>query len=77
MTQKNTIIIVEDEMLVAQDIKLTLERMGYKIPAITTRGEDAVRIVADVQPDLVLMDIHLAGEMDGITAAQGSVKKIV
>ena len=75
MTLKNTIIIVEDELLVAQDIKLTLESLGYEIPAIATRGEDALRIVADVQPALVLMDIHLAGEIDGITAAQSIVAK--
>ena len=73
MTQENSIIIVEDELLVAQDIKLTLERMGYAVPAIASRGEDALRVIADIQPALVLMDIHLAGEMDGITAAQAIV----
>ena len=74
MDQK-TILIVEDERLVAQDIKITLERMGYEaLPPVAT-GKDALRVAAELQPALVLMDIHLSGTMDGIAAAQKIIAK--
>ncbi|MDO9539758.1 MAG: PAS domain S-box protein [Methanocalculus sp.] len=61
--------IVEDESIVAMDLKARLERMGYTIPGISSYGEDAIEKVRTHRPDLVLMDIVLKGEMDGITAA--------
>lgn len=64
------ILVVEDESIVAMDIKHRLENMGYKVPAITSSGEEAVEKAAETSPDLVLMDIVLKGEMDGIDAAQ-------
>lgn len=70
LANQNNILIVEDERLVAHDIKITLERMGYEaLPPVAT-GEDALRIAAKLQPALVLMDIHLAGKLDGITTAK-------
>jgi len=64
------ILVVEDESIVAMDIKHRLESMGYIVPAITSSGEEAVEKAAETIPDLVLMDIVLKGEMDGIDAAQ-------
>jgi two-component system response regulator len=64
------IIIVEDEELVAQDIKLILEDLGYHVPAITPSGEEALLKIEEYCPDSVLMDIMLEGEMDGIETAQ-------
>jgi len=67
--EKKKIIIVEDEAIVAADLKNTLELLGYEVPAITSSGENAVIEVARFQPDIVLIDIMLKGKMDGITAA--------
>ena len=66
---KARILVVEDEVIVARDLQRTLTRLGYDVPAIAASGEEAVERVAATKPDLVLMDIHLSGEMDGIAAA--------
>jgi CheY-like chemotaxis protein len=66
---KARILIVEDEVIVALDIKRRLEDLGYEVHAPVTSGEDAVRNTKETQPDLVLMDIHLRGDMDGVEAA--------
>lgn len=66
---KARILVVEDELIIAKDIQRTLIRLGYEVPALLTSAEAALEQVAALQPDLVLMDIHLSGEMDGITAA--------
>lgn len=63
------ILIVEDEQLVADDLRETLEYLGYVVPALAATGEDAIVLVESLQPDLVLMDIRLAGEMDGVEAS--------
>ncbi|NER22153.1 MAG: diguanylate cyclase [Symploca sp. SIO1C2] len=63
------ILIVEDESVVAWDIQETLEQLGYKVVANVTSGAEAIQIPAAIKPDLVLMDIQLEDEMDGITAA--------
>ena len=68
------ILVVEDERITAEDIKDGLKRLGYEVPAVVYSGEDAVRKAKELQPDLVLMDIKLEGEMDGIEAA-GEIKK--
>lgn len=64
------IIIVEDEVVVAMELQAKLSSMGYVVAATTGSGEDAVIKVGELKPDLVLMDIQLAGEIDGIEAAQ-------
>ncbi|HHT18603.1 MAG: methanogen output domain 1-containing protein [Euryarchaeota archaeon] len=64
------ILIVEDESIVAMDIKHRAEVLGYHVTAIIPSGEEALENVAQNKPDLVLMDIVLKGEMDGIEAAQ-------
>ena len=64
------ILIVEDERITAEDMKDALESIGYKISAMVHSGEDAVKKAEEFRPDLVLMDIMLEGEMDGIEAAE-------
>lgn len=67
--QEIKILIVEDEKLVAQDIQNKLKELGYSISGIAETALDAINHAADMQPDLVLMDIVLPGNMDGIQAA--------
>jgi PAS domain S-box-containing protein len=64
------IVICEDEHIVALDIKRHLTRFGYEVVGCFATGEDAIAACASSKPDLVLMDIHLQGEMDGIGAAR-------
>jgi len=68
------ILVVEDERITAEDLKDGLKSLGYEVPAVVHSGEDAVCKATELQPDLVLMDIKLEGEMDGIEAA-GEIKK--
>lgn len=64
------ILVVEDERITGEDIKMGLESAGYTVPAIVSSGEEAIQEVEKFLPDLVLMDIRLRGEMDGIEAAE-------
>jgi two-component system, cell cycle sensor histidine kinase and response regulator CckA len=64
-----TILIVEDERIVAMDVKAMLEELGYQVPAIVANGAAAIEAVGQAQPDLVLMDIRLQGSIDGVEAA--------
>jgi len=64
------VLIVEDERIVARDLQNCLEILGYQVPAIATSGEMAILLAHEHRPDVVLMDIRLDGEMDGIQAAQ-------
>ena len=64
------ILVVEDEVLIAMDIKMQLREMGYVPIGHATRGEQAVEMAGALRPDLILMDIQLLGDMDGIYAAQ-------
>ncbi len=64
------IMLVEDEVIVAADVKHRLESMGYEVLGIVDKGEDAIEKAGETKPNLVLMDIVLKGEMDGIEAAQ-------
>ena len=64
------ILITEDEGIVALDLQCTLEGMGYSVVAVASAGEEAIEKAEKTQPDLVLMDIVLAGAMDGVEAAE-------
>jgi DNA-binding LytR/AlgR family response regulator len=64
------ILIVEDQMLIAANIANQLEGIGYEVVGIIPRGEEAVKFVQNEKPDLVLMDINLKGELDGIETAK-------
>ena len=67
---KAQILIAEDDSTIAQDLKCKIENLDYEVAGITHRGEEAIVLVERLRPDLVLMDIQLAGEMDGIEAAE-------
>jgi two-component system, response regulator PdtaR len=67
--KKFSVFVVEDEAIVANDIRETLLGLGYSVPGIAKSGEIALDKVKQTLPDLVLMDIHLAGEMDGVETA--------
>ncbi|MFH0968718.1 MAG: response regulator [Methanobacteriota archaeon] len=62
--------MVEDEAIVAESIASKLRRFGYQVAGPVSTGEEAVRIAGEVRPDIILMDIHLAGIIDGIDAAE-------
>lgn len=64
------ILIVEDEIITAKDIKECLQDNGYGVLSIVSSGEEAIKKVKEGNPDLVLMDIMLKGEMDGIETAR-------
>ncbi|BAY76707.1 PAS/PAC sensor hybrid histidine kinase [Nostoc linckia NIES-25] len=64
------ILVVEDEAIVAKDLQYRLKKFGYTVPAIASSGEEAINKAIETSPDLVLMDIRLKGNMDGIEAAQ-------
>lgn len=63
------LMLVEDERIVAFDLKRQLQGFGYHVSSVVASGEQAVSRIAAEKPDLVLMDIHLEGRMDGIDAA--------
>jgi two-component system cell cycle sensor histidine kinase/response regulator CckA len=64
------ILIVEDERIVAEDLKRLLVKMGYGVTGIAVSGEEAIRSVQAQRPDLVLMDIRIEGPRDGIEVAE-------
>lgn len=64
------IFIVEDEAIIAIDIAQRIERFGLEVVGIAARGEDAVMVAHQSKPDAVLVDIRLAGNMNGIAAAE-------
>lgn len=66
---KCSILIVEDERLIALDIKRRLLQLGYEVSAIADSAETALRAIAQNPPNLILMDIHLRGAVDGIATA--------
>jgi len=68
--RKYTILLVEDEKIEAMDIKVRLESLGFNVPHIAATGEEAVEKAIILKPDLILMDINLKGDMDGIEAAK-------
>lgn len=63
------ILVVEDEIIVAKNIQNLLESLGYNVPSVVSSGEEAVKKTEETHPDLVLMDIKLEGDIDGIEAA--------
>ena len=64
------ILIVEDEKIIAIDLQRRLERFGYSVVGMAGEGEAAVSLALELSPDIILMDIMLAGKMDGIEAAK-------
>lgn len=76
MTQQSTteskarILIVEDELIIAKGIEKRIKALGYTVTDTVSSGEDAVEKAVKTLPDLVLMDINLQGDMDGVEAAE-------
>jgi len=70
MAHSPRILIVDDDTIITHLISLMLQKKGYNIVGKISSGEEAVLKSADLNPDLVIMDIRLAGQMDGITAAR-------
>lgn len=70
MPPKPRVLVVEDELIVAMDIVQALLSQGFEAHGGITTGEQALEEVRLKEPDLVLMDIRLAGEMDGVQAAR-------
>jgi two-component system, cell cycle sensor histidine kinase and response regulator CckA len=64
-----SILIVEDEGLIALDLRKKLEQAGYTVPMVADNGDDAILGVESLRPSLVLMDIRLRGSLDGIETA--------
>jgi PAS domain S-box-containing protein len=64
------ILIAEDDGIIAARLQSILTKMGYAVPAVVASGEEAVRQAAAVRPELVLMDIRLGGDLDGIEAGE-------
>ncbi len=64
------ILVVEDEKVVARDLRNSLEAVGYQVPALASNSEQALAAIAEHHPDLVLMDIKLKGKRDGITLCE-------
>ena len=66
---KAKILIVEDELIIAKNISSKLQKMGYEVAEIVSSGRDAIEFANKKEPDLILMDIAIKGEMDGIETA--------
>src|SRR4051794_11665246 len=64
------ILLVEDEILIAEDARIGLERMGYVVVGTAASGPDAVQQAGQLRPDLILMDVRLQGAMNGVEAAR-------
>jgi len=70
MNERKKIFITEDEFIVSRNLQIKLEHLGYEVTGTASTGEMAIQQIRENQPDLVLMDIMLNGEMDGIDAAK-------
>lgn len=70
MPEPMRLLVVEDEALIALALKMDLAREGFSVCGIAARGEEAVALALELHPDLILMDVRLAGEMDGFDAAE-------
>ena len=70
MAQPIKIFIVEDEMIIAANISLQLTNLGYEVSGIVPRGEEALQHIQENKPDIVLLDINLKGNIDGIETAE-------
>ena len=67
---KTSVLVVEDESIVAKDIQNSLKKLGYTVPSVENTGEEAIDAAGQHRPDLILMDIMLKGDISGIEAAE-------
>jgi len=71
-----TALVVEDETLIAEELAERLRRLGFSVAATVDSADEAIRIAVQERPDLVLMDIRLKGERDGVHAA-AEIRRLV
>lgn len=64
------ILVVEDEGIIGLNIKKKLKSFGYTVPAIVATGEEAIKMAEITFPDLILMDVRLKGDMNGVETAE-------
>jgi CheY-like chemotaxis protein len=69
------ILIVEDENIIALDIRSMLEDLGYMVSDVVSSGEESIEKASETRPDLILMDIKLKGNLDGVTAGEKIIKQ--
>ncbi len=67
--KKPLVMVAEDEVIIARDIQNKLKYLGYDVSGVISTGEEAIAVAEELRPDIVLMDIVLKGEIDGINAA--------
>ncbi|MBD6614722.1 hybrid sensor histidine kinase/response regulator [Komarekiella sp. 'clone 1'] len=72
---KEKILVVEDEIIVGEDIKYCLEKSGYTVPDVAIYGKQAIESVAKLHPDLVLIDVMIKGDVNGIETAEEIVNR--
>ncbi|MBT4332115.1 MAG: response regulator [Candidatus Cloacimonetes bacterium] len=70
MEEKVKVLIVEDEVLIAQWLTAEMQDLGYNVLDFVTSGEEAIVIAKNQKPDVLLLDINLSGYIDGIDAAE-------
>ena len=76
MSERIKLLIVEDEMVIAANISLQLTELGYEVTGIVPRGEEALVHVKENPPDIILLDINLKGDLDGIETAREMQKSL-
>lgn len=70
MKTEPKILVVEDELIAAEDLRITLTNLGYKVSSMVSSGRKAIKEIEEKRPDLILMDIKLKGDMDGVEASK-------
>lgn len=73
---KKKVLIVEDDMIISLVVENMIKKLGHVMVGKTTSGEEAVELAQQHKPDIILMDIRLKGEMDGIEAVKEIKKNI-
>lgn len=73
--QVRTALIVEDEFLTSWHLSDIMSTLGFRVDGVSATGEDAIRLAAEIEPDVILMDVSLKGSLDGIEAAQEILQK--
>ena len=76
MEKQKKVLIVEDDMIISLVIENMVKELGHNVVGKATSGEEAINLALENKPDLVLMDIRLKGEMDGIQAVTAIKEKI-
>lgn len=73
--QSRKILIVEDENIIALDIRSMLEDLGYMVSDVVSSAEESIEKASKTRPDLVLMDVKLKGNLDGVSAGEEIIKQ--